>query len=46
MVFPPAEMSLHDEYLNKKNILSEDEVYDIIEQVLNAINYLVRKYKL
>ncbi len=44
MIFPVAENSLYGLYNDKNTIISEEEVYDIVKQVLDGLSILIYKY--
>ena len=46
MIFPVAENSLYDLYNDKNTIISEEEVYIIVKQVLEGLSFLIHKYRM
>lgn len=41
MIFPAAECSLYDLYLDKKITISEDDVYVMVKQVLEGLAFMI-----
>ena len=46
MIFPVAENSLYNLFKDKQTIISEEEVYMMVKQVLEGLKYLIRTHSM